>query len=316
MLNQPDRLSHCAADRSLPHTRNSAMNKQDIADYYDRNTRVFLRIGASSGALALHRGLWDAETANAAAAADAVHTLLAEEAVHRLGSAPRRILDLGCGVGGSVFALLDRFPDATALGVTLSAAQVELARSHAAARQLSARARFLQADFESLDGLVSEASDFDLVIAIESLAHADAVGAVFDAAQRMMDARRSLLLIVDDTLTPGTLTPEQDREVARFRAGWRLPGLCTADALITHARSAGLDVCMNRNLTTRIRTRRLRDLAVRVVAPVLHGLGIKHPFAGNLRGGAALSAALENGAIEYRLLGFHPTPQHPQTDRS
>lgn len=285
------------------------MSKQDIADYYDRNTRVFLRIGASSGALALHRGLWDAETANAAAAADAVHTLLAEEAMRQLGSAPRRILDLGCGVGGSVFALLERFPEATALGVTLSAAQVELARAHADARQLSTRARFLQADFESLDGLAVDAGGFDLVIAIESLAHADAVGAVFDAAQRMMDARRSLLLIVDDTLTPGTLTPTQERSVARFRTGWQLPGLSTADALKAYARSAGLDVCLNRNLTPRIRTRRLRDLAVRAVAPVLHGLGVKHPFAGNLCGGAALSAALENGAIEYRLLGFHPTTE-------
>lgn len=282
------------------------MSKQDIADYYDRNTRVFLRIGASSGALALHRGLWDAETANAAAAADAVHTLLAEEAMRRLGRAPRRILDLGCGVGGSVFALLERFPEATALGVTLSAAQVELARAHADARQRSARARFLQADFESLDGLAADAGGFDLVIAIESLAHAGAVGSAFGAARRVMDASDGLLLIVDDTLSPGTLTLAQARSVARFRAGWRLPGLRTADALISHARSAGLDVCLNRNLTPRIRTRRLRDLAVRAVAPVLHGLGIRHPFAGNLCGGAALSAALENGAIEYRLLGFQP----------
>jgi len=293
------------------------MDKHPIADYYDRNTRLFLRIGASSSALALHRGLWDADTRDAAAAADAVHTLLASLAAEQLGRAPTRILDLGCGVGGSAFALLRRHPEARAVGVTLSAAQVELARGHAHRLGLAGRVAFAQADFETLDAATAGADRFELVIAIEALAHAGNAAAALGAAQRLMHPGKSLLLVVDDMLTSATPPQAQRVHIERLRSGWRLPGLRTATQWRSLARTQGLEACLDLDLTARIRTRRPRDWLVRALAPLLRGLRVRHPFAGNLCGGAALSRAIELGAIEYRLLGFRPSPApHPRSTPS
>jgi cyclopropane fatty-acyl-phospholipid synthase-like methyltransferase len=288
------------------------MDKGRIAEYYDRNTRMFLRIGASSSALALHRGLWDADTRDAAAAADAVHALLAAHATELLGRAPTCILDLGCGVGGSAFALLSRYPEARAVGVTLSAAQVALARGHAQRLGLSDRAAFAQADFETLDAATAGGEHFDLVIAIEALAHASDAAAALGAARRLMRPGEGLLLVVDDMLAPATASRAQRIHIERLRNGWHLPGLHTAAEWRLLAQTQSLDACLDLDLTPRIRTRRPRDWLVRALAPLLRTLRVTHPFAGNLCGGAALSRAIELGAIEYRLLGFVPrATSHP-----
>eukprot|EP00971_Amphidinium_carterae_P269913 5354570-Amphidinium_carterae.1 len=42
-------------------------------------------------------------------------------------TAPKKILDVGCGIGGSSRYLARRFPDAEVLGITLSPEQVERA---------------------------------------------------------------------------------------------------------------------------------------------------------------------------------------------
>src|SRR5690349_14323019 len=53
-----------------------------------------------------------------------------------LETAPRRIVDLGCGTGTGTFALLDRFPDAHVIAVDSSAVHLQHLRKKACARGL------------------------------------------------------------------------------------------------------------------------------------------------------------------------------------
>ncbi|MET8584674.1 class I SAM-dependent methyltransferase [Streptomyces collinus] len=65
-----------------------------------------------------------------------------------LKTAPRRIVDLGCGTGTGTFALLDRFPDAHVIAVDSSAVHLQHLRKKACARGLEQRVRTVQADLD------------------------------------------------------------------------------------------------------------------------------------------------------------------------
>lgn len=70
---------------------------------------------------------------------------LIEAALERIAdrAAPLSVVDFGTGTGALLLALLSELPNATGIGVDISAGAVETARRNAAALGLSARARFV-----------------------------------------------------------------------------------------------------------------------------------------------------------------------------
>ena len=92
--------------------------------------------------------------------------LLIEEAVHAFASVhPRRILDLGTGSGALLLAALGEFPDASGLGIDVSAAALQIAHNNADALGLADRARFLLLDWTLSDWTGFLGSGFDLILA-------------------------------------------------------------------------------------------------------------------------------------------------------
>ncbi|WP_333774957.1 class I SAM-dependent methyltransferase [Streptomyces sp. IBSBF 3136] len=106
-----------------------------------------------------------------------------------LRTAPRRIVDLGCGTGAGTFALLDRFPDAHVIAVDTSAGHLQHLRKKACARGLEQRVRTAQADLD--DPAWPALGSPDLVWASASMHH-------------MADPERALRN-VREALTPGGL---------------------------------------------------------------------------------------------------------------
>ncbi|HET7754774.1 MAG TPA: class I SAM-dependent methyltransferase [Anaeromyxobacteraceae bacterium] len=76
-----------------------------------------------------------------------------------------RLLDIGCGWGGLVIHAAERH-GVSALGITLSPAQAELARERVAARGLSSRCRIEIADYREL-----RAEPFDAVASVGMIEH-------------------------------------------------------------------------------------------------------------------------------------------------
>ncbi|MEY9874251.1 trans-aconitate methyltransferase [Streptacidiphilus sp. MAP12-33] len=89
-----------------------------------------------------------------------------------LATAPRRVVDLGCGTGAGTFALLDRFPQAEVTAVDAAAGHLRRLREKAVARGVAEQVRTVQADLDTgLDADWLEVGRLDLVWASASLHH-------------------------------------------------------------------------------------------------------------------------------------------------
>ena len=121
------------------------------------------------------------------------------------GIRPRRILDLGCGVGHMTIGLKEAFPDAEVWGVDLSSSFVRL--GHLWAEDMGLAVNFLQADAADT-GL--EAGSFDLIVS-QILFHEtwhDKLPAIMTEADRLL-ARDGLFFNVDIPYQPERLNMTQ-----------------------------------------------------------------------------------------------------------
>ena len=120
----------------------------------------------------IHHGLWKAgneHLSKEAAQEELVRELLAHA---KLPAAPR-VLDVGCGVGGTSIYLA-KHAGARVTGVTISTAQVGMARAAADDAGVSAAVDFHEGDGERLDelpALKGAAGTFDAVWISEALSH-------------------------------------------------------------------------------------------------------------------------------------------------
>ncbi|MEM7416518.1 MAG: methyltransferase [Gemmatimonadota bacterium] len=285
---------------------------ESVARYYDRNTRRFLLVGRGADTHSIHRELWPPGVASAREAARYVDRLIADEIEATADGPVRTIFDFGCGVGGTLFYLAERFADARLQGVTISPKQVQIAERLLAQNGLAERCAIEREDFHSVQlGLQADA-----IVAVESLAHSDDVDAFLSNVAHHL-APGGVLLVADDFLAAEETSfgPGQRRGIARFRAGWRLPGLGTVESLAGRASAHGLSLRTDVDLSSYTRPGyRIRDAAIRLSSPLLERLGlIGVPFFGNVIGGNALQSGLKSGTIHYRLLVFAAHAQRTST---
>lgn len=214
---------------------------------------------------------------------------------------PLDVLDAGCGLGGTTFYLQARLGGRYA-GITLSGTQCDRANAEAARRGLADVCRFAVRDY---DGELADLlpTGVDLIVAIESLAHApDPVATIGRLAARLRPGGR--LLLVDDV--PRDTLLWQDADFAGFRAGWLCPAVATDATLAAAFAQAGLAVCHDEDLTPRVPARGAATLAAllaatraasAVLAPTPAGV-----LMGALLGGLKLERLYRRGVVRYRLV--------------
>jgi cyclopropane fatty-acyl-phospholipid synthase-like methyltransferase len=279
--------------------QDSLRGRQHVARYYDSNTRRFLAFGGGGRSRSIHRALWGPGISDTHAAANYINVLIGD-AVDMLRIGPDvRLLDFGCGVGGSLFALAGRFPEAILGGVTISRDQYELARRFADQLALESRCQFYCGDFESID------LDFqaDVVVAVESMVHSRSLTAFVENAARHLRPGGALIVVDDFVARAAPLNSGDERVLAGFRAGWRLTSLTTVAAFVATAQSAGFVLDESLDLSPMIRLNRPRDRVIAATSPLLRRFTAVPMFA-NLVGGAALTRGTRIGLLGYRWLRF------------
>lgn len=275
-----------------------------IRAYYEQNTRLFLRFAPSAG-LTIHRALWaDAVTTHERALNYSNELILAE--ILRLicdqALDPIRLLDLGCGVGASLFYLLPRLPTpGFGVGVTISELQARLAREQA--RRLSLNhCHLTQADFQALP----LPGKFDIVYSIEAFVHAAMPENFFAEVARLLEPAGRLILI-DDFLSDFAARSASDNErrwVDAYQSGWHVPNLRTVSENVSIAHEKNLRLIDSRDLTPMLRLRALPDVAARIVHAIGERIPARHPIVPSMLGSLALQQCLKMGIVEYRMLVF------------
>ena len=177
-------------ERTGPHgaaTRNVVADNElqkRVRDYYDTTQRLYSRIWSPE---ALHYGLWYPGTKTRREMLRNTDRRIARELGLRMGS---RILDAGCGIGGTSLYLAEQLHHEV-VGVTLSTVQLQQARRRAAASRAPIMPRFERRDFA--DTGFADGS-FDGVFAIESVCHAGDKRAFLREAHRLLRPGGRLVL--------------------------------------------------------------------------------------------------------------------------
>lgn len=291
----------------MPHLPPPAFDSIDVRRYYDRHTRGFLAFGEGGRLGAIRRAVWAPGVSSSDGAFHFVDDLVADAIVSRPDRpAAPHVVDLGCGVGGSLLRLTTRVSRARGTGVTLSRLQARLAAQRFDEAGAGARVTCLIANFEALPIAAASA---DAVCAIESFAHAQ------DPARFFVEAARALrpgglLAVCDDFLRPSR-ERAAERWVDLLRRSWRLNTLITTDAAIGAAARAGLSHRSTTTLTPWLNVDRLRDRVLAVLAHALGWLPSASDRFGHLVGGNALRRCLAGGWIGYDLLLFERGPERP-----
>jgi SAM-dependent methyltransferase len=267
-----------------------------VATYYDRLlrwNRVARIFGYGGGAdtLTVHRALADPR-----AGGRPTFTRLHDILLERLGSRRElRVLDAGCGLGGTMIALAEAL-DATCTGVTISRTQAEAANAAAAARGVAARVRALVGSYDR-----PPAGPFDVVIAIESLAHSVDPAVSIKALSAVL-APGGCCLIVDDLPEPAA---SATAALEMFKTGWNCPVLWSRDEYVGAFAREGLMLVDEIDLTRECRPRpEWRVMLLMVLNRVCSRIapaGIRQVLQSH-RGGLALERLLRRRQVRYRML--------------
>jgi tocopherol O-methyltransferase len=268
-----------------------------IRRYYDRHTSAFVSLGQGGALGTLHRAVWGPGIATRAQAFRYVEDRIAE-AIDLVPPAegPRHVVDLGCGVGSSLCYLAGRLPIA-GTGVTVSPAQVALARRAIESAGLSDRVTVIEGDYASLPEGIPPA---DLAFAIESFVHAPDPLAFFLECARSV--RRAGLLVICDDFLRSTSGWDRDATIDRFCSGWHVNTLIDNASLARLADMAGFDQISATDLSRYLELGRPRDRAIAVAAAIARCLPWRWPRADPWVGGTALQTCLRRGWIGYDLV--------------
>lgn len=267
-----------------------------LVSYYERLGRwnrlaSAIGYGGGSGTMTVHRALVDPR-AGGCLTFTRLHDVLLEQAGAMTSP---RVLDAGCGLGGTMLMLAESL-GATCVGLTLSPSQARAANAEAARRQLGSR---VHADVHSYDD--PPAGPFDLIVAIESLAHSlDPARSVAALAATLAPGGR--LIVVDDMPEPDAA---RSPDLTAFMRGWQCPVLWPAASYLDAFARAGLIVDAQLELTPQCRPRSRGRIALLMT---VNRLLRRWPSEGFRQvmdshyGGLALERLQRDGLVHYRLL--------------
>lgn len=265
-----------------------------IRDHYDRLSSLYFRFWGEH----IHHGFWDGDETLATAQVNLMARLADAARIPR----GARVLDVGCGLGGSALWLAGE-RDCIVRGLTLSPVQMETATKRAHALGLDRQVEFQVSDANRLE---LEPASFDAVWTIECSEH------LFDKPRFMASAASALkpggsLAICAWLANPQSA--EHQAWVDDVCRGMLCPSLGSHSDYIEWIRAAGLQIMVAEDITRKVE--RTWDRArVIVERPEVQGIlkvsgRATREFAHSF---VSISQAYAAGAMSYGLFtAFKPT---------
>lgn len=262
--------------------------KEQIVRHYDEISSFYKDIWG----VHIHHGYWKTgRETKEEAQEQLIRELLARAKVENAG----RVLDVGCGMGGSAI-FLSRTLGARVTGITISAAQVEIGNELASNCGADVRLLLMDAERLELEGR------FDLVWSVEALSHLGNKPDCFRAIARLLD--RGGKLVIADWFRSAAATPAQEREFLEpIERSMLVPKLETPAAYRHAIGEAGLEVTLFEDMSAHVS--KTWDLAIELVRqPPLWKLAAARgkDFMAFLSGFAAMRAGYRSRMLVYGAL--------------
>ncbi len=281
--------------------------KSNVSQFYDDNTELFLSLGQGSEGT-IHRAVWGPGVDTRVRAMAYVDGLVMQR-IERLrglaGGARAAIADLGCGVCASLCRMAKHLP-IQGVGITISDAQVELAKRRIADAGLSGSVECIKADFCALPPL----PPVDLAFSIEAFVHAPSGADYFRECAKLVRPG-GYLIVCDDFVSSSRCLAERRprRWIERFRRGWVAPNVLTEADATRLATEAGFSHVETLDLTPYLEIRRPRDYAAGALMRCFGWLPIEHNYWLMLYGGHALQVSLKRGWIAHLFVVWQRAPE-------
>ncbi len=203
-----------------------------IRDFYDQSTRIWLDTWGEH----MHHGYYgpngDERKNHQQAQVDLVETLLSWGEV----TGAKRILDAGCGVGGSSRYLTKKF-GATSYGITLSPVQAENAAKF---NEKSGLADAVKIEARDMMTLNEADGQFDLVWSMESAEHIRDKQRLFQMFMERLAPGGTLLMATwCHRPTPPGLSAKEELLLEKIYKLYHLPPMVPRETLVEMATTAG-----------------------------------------------------------------------------
>jgi len=285
---------------------NGLFSNRDIADYYNQTQQHYQLWWKLGKALAVHYGIWYQNTRTFVEALQNTNLALLNLAGNLVNP---RVLDAGCGVGGSSFYLA-RTCGAKVTGITLSEKQLAYANQQLARQKLAHLVDFKLEDYTQTS---FPDHTFDLIWAIES------VTSTRDKIKFGREVYRILkpggiLVLADYFKVPNLF--DKNNWLEKWRLTWSLAPIISHDEFVSAIESEKMKFSkmldVTREITPTSRRMYYASMAAAIPSLVYNRLHNTSHFGKNhYKSGIYQYKALRQGLWEYRLLRF-VKPDEPE----
>ncbi len=193
------------------------MTEQEIINYYEDCDIDYRLVWQIDSNFSLHYGYYDADHRHHKAAVLNMNRVLAEKARVNQGD---KILDAGCGVGGSCLWLAEHY-DVQCTGINISEYQLGKARKLAKKKNLDSRINYQARSYLDTG---FEDNTFDVVWGMESVCYAENKKEFLEEAYRILKPG-GRVAVADGFLND--INPEERYEgmLRDWLDGWAVPNL-------------------------------------------------------------------------------------------
>ena len=223
--------------------------KRQVATFYDKLSPFWHKLCG----IHVHHGYWitGKETKERA------QEQLTAELAKRVGiKAQMKILNVGCGMGGSSVYLSKRF-DAETAGITLSPVQVEIATQ--IAMQANANSRFMVMDAEQ----ATLNDRFDIVWSVEAVSHFSNPENFFVLDSRVLKPDGRIALI-DWFEAPNLSAKRKRKYIEPINKGMLVPAMTTMADYCEFAVTRGFNLLYVEDISTQVA--KSWDIGLKIIA--------------------------------------------------
>ena len=217
--------------------------QKDIAAYYDQTEVHYRRFWNLQKSNALHYGIWEKGIKSFDESLSNTNKKLAQIAQIKSSD---KILDAGCGVGGSAIFLAENY-NCKIKGISLSARQINKAKQNADASNFEHLLKFEQKDY-CKTGFPD--NSFDLVWALESVGSASVKADFIKEAKRVL--KNGGRLIIADYFKTSNYSIEDEKLMKIWLNGWAIADIETAEHFRSELENAGFSKIKVKDFTKEI----------------------------------------------------------------